>query len=86
MTKIDKLLAEMRENPQNVRFSDLVKVCDHYFGESRQKGSHHIYKVPWQGDPRINIQRDKSGKAMDYQVKQVLAAVEKLKAMNDDKS
>ena len=39
--------------------------------------SHRIYKTPWEGDPRINIQNYK-GKAKAYQVKQVLLALEKL--------
>jgi hypothetical protein len=68
----------MRRNPKGVSFSDLCKVCDHYFGEARQTGSsHRIYKTPWQGDPRVNIQDDK-GMAKAYQVKQVLRAVERL--------
>ena len=68
----------MRQNPRDVRFNDLCKVCDRYFGAPRQRGSSHcIYKTPWQGDPRINIQNDK-GKAKAYQVKQVLLAIEKL--------
>ncbi len=49
-----------------------------YFGSARQtSSSHRIYKTPWQGDPRINIQNHK-GKAKAYQVKQVLMAIEKL--------
>ena len=65
-------------NPKDVRFADLCRVCDHYFGEPRQKGgSHRIYKTPWPGDPRVNIQDDK-GKAKPYQVRQVLRAIEKL--------
>ncbi|MGB5616472.1 MAG: toxin HicA, partial [Desulfobacterales bacterium] len=76
--KVDDILAQMKWNPKNVRFRDLCKVCDHYFGEARQKsGSHRIYKMPWQGDPRINIQNSK-GKAKAFQVKQVLLAIEKL--------
>ena len=68
----------MKLNPANVRFSDLCKVCDFYFGEPRQKGSsHRIYKTPWQGDPRVNIQNAK-GKAKAYQVRQVLRAIERL--------
>ena len=69
----------MRGNPQGVRFSDLEKVCRHHFGEPRhQGGSHQVYKMPWPGDPRVNIQNDK-GKAKPYQVRQVLAAIDKLK-------
>lgn len=36
-----------------------------------------VFKTPWIGDPRINIQNDK-GRAKAYQVRQVLAAIEKL--------
>ena len=78
MAIFDDILRQMKQNPKDVRFSDLCKVCDFYFGEARQKKtSHRIYKTPWQGDPRINIQNDR-GKAKAYQVKQVLLALEKL--------
>lgn len=84
MAKISEILENMRRNPSNVRFNDLTKVCDHYFGEPRQKGtSHRVYRIPWQGDPRVNIQ-DFKGKAKPYQVKQVLKAIEKLES-NDGK-
>ena len=78
MAKIDDLLLQMKRNPKGVRFNDLCKVCDYYFGMPRQKSSsHRIYKTPWQGDPRINIQNYK-GQAKAYQVKQVLLAIQKL--------
>jgi hypothetical protein len=75
-----KTLAAMRAAPTSVRFADLEKVCRHYFGEPRQQGtSHQVYQMPWPGDPRVNIQDD-HGKAKAYQVRQVLAAIEKLEA------
>ncbi|MCP3895067.1 MAG: toxin HicA [Bacteroides sp.] len=78
MTKSGDILKQMKQNPKNVRFSDLCKVCDQHFGEPRHKGSsHRVYKTPWIGDPRINIQNDK-GKAKAYQVGQVLKAINKL--------
>ena len=78
MTQMKDILAQMNRNPKDVRFNDLCKVCDHYFGEPRQSGSsHRIYKSPWRGDPRINIQNHR-GKAKAYQVKQVLLALEML--------
>ena len=78
MAKIDEILLQMKRNPKGVRFNDLSKVCDYYFGMARQKSSsHRIYKTPWQGDPRINIQNYK-GQAKAYQVKQVLLAIQKL--------
>lgn len=68
----------MRANAKGVSFSDLVKVCDDHFGPPRNRGgSHNIYKTPWQGDPRVNIQDD-HGKAKPYQVRQVLDAIDKM--------
>ena len=65
--------------PQNMRYADLQAVCGHYFGKPRQQGtSHAVYKMPWPGDPRVNIQEGKGGKAKPYQVKQVLAAIARL--------
>jgi hypothetical protein len=78
MSAIEKVLEQMKREPSNVRFGDLQKVCETYFGKPRQQGgSHSIYKTPWQGDPRVNIQNDK-GKAKVYQVRQVLQAIERL--------
>ena len=73
-----RLIARMRRGPKGVRRIDLAKACDHYFGEPRQQGtSHRVYKMPWQGDPRVDIQDD-YGKAKPYQVRHVLAAIDKL--------
>lgn len=81
MATIAKLLDQMRREPTNIRFDDLCKVCQENFGKPRQSGSSHtIFKTPWQGDPRINIQNNK-GKAKAYQVRQVLLAIDKLKDM-----
>jgi hypothetical protein len=78
MLKITDIIADMKRNPKGTRFQDLCKVCDHYFGEARQTGSsRRVYKTPWIGDPRVNIQNDK-GMAKAYQVKQVLKAIERL--------
>jgi hypothetical protein len=84
MTGMDKILEQMRFAPTNVRYADLLKVCTAHFGEPRQRGgSHAVFKTPWVGDPRINIQNDK-GKAKAYQVRQVLAALDKLKDMQSE--
>ena len=78
MKVIQKIIKQMRENPKDVKFDDLCKVCNYYFGKSRSKGSHQIYKTLWQGDPRINIQ-DNNGKSKAYQVRQVIKAIDKLR-------
>ena len=83
MTKVEDIIEQMKQNPKDVRFISLCKVCDYYFSNARQGGSsHRIYKTPWQGDPRVNIQNHK-GKAKAYQVKQVLKAIERLEVDHD---
>jgi len=83
MANLEEIIAQMIRNPQDVRFSDLCKVCEHYFGPPRQGGtSHRVYRTPWPGDPRVNLQ-NKQGKARAYQVRQVLKALAKLELEND---
>jgi hypothetical protein len=78
MASADEIVAQMKHNPKGIRFNDLAKVCDHYFGKPRSRGtSHRVYRTPWKGDPRVNIQ-SASGKAKPYQVRQVLWAIERL--------
>jgi hypothetical protein len=85
VARIDDILQGMQENARGVRFKDLCQVCDYYFGTARQRSSsHRIYRMPWQGDPRVNIQNDK-GMAKAYQVRQVLKAIERLKHENTAK-
>ena len=84
MGSIDVIVQQIVGNPKNVRFADLCKICDYYFGEPRKRSGHHIYKTPWQGDPRINIQND-NGKGKAYQVRQALEAIKKLEAQHGNR-
>lgn len=78
MTGEDEILGRMRAEPANVRFADLRRICERYFGPPRNKGgSHLIFETPWPGDPRLNIQ-NRGGKAKAYQVRQVLSAIDRL--------
>ena len=78
MPSIARTLEQMRSTPQSVKFNDLAKLCEHYFGPPRQHGgSHRVYRTPWQGDPRINIQNH-HGMAKAYQVRQVVSAVDRI--------
>ena len=71
------------DNLKNVPFNKLLALCSSYFGEPRISGSHHIFKTPWAGDPRVNLQRD--GKmAKPYQVLQVKKAIEKLEKKHEE--
>ncbi len=74
---IEEAIEQLEEEKNSTRFSHLIKICETFFGSPRTKGSHHIFKTPWPGDPRLNIQSDK-GKAKPYQVEQVIYALTKL--------
>jgi hypothetical protein len=80
VASIEKIEQQARKSPENVSYSDMLKLCAHYFGEPRSgSGSHNaIFKMPWAGDPRINLQ-NKNGKAKPYQVKQAIAAIDRSK-------
>lgn len=65
------------KKPKNIKFNDLLRICEKYFGKPRIRGSHHIFKVPWFGDPRINIQK-REKMAKPEQVVMVKKAIEKL--------
>lgn len=78
MAKEADIIAAMRRNPRGIKFDDLCKVCHFYFGAPRNThSSHYVYKTPWAGDPRVNIQND-NGMAKPYQVRQVLKAIDRL--------
>jgi len=81
MAKLDDLIDQMRSSPNDVRFADACKVANTFFGEPRQQGSsHRIWKMPWAGDPRVNLQESKGGKAKTYQVQQLLRAIDRYRA------
>ena len=73
-------LQRLRNNPRGIRFSELTRICDRYFGRPRQSGSHLIYPMLWSGDPRVNLQ-NRRGMAKAYQIRQVIRAIEKLESM-----
>ncbi|NLB30451.1 MAG: toxin HicA [Alcaligenaceae bacterium] len=60
MSASNKILEHMRISPNNVRFDDLLKVCETYFERK--------------------LMSDDKTKA--YQVKQVLAVIDKLNSLN----
>ena len=86
MASVADIVKLMRRNSKGVAFNDLSKVCAKYFGKPRQSGtSHRIYKTPWQGDPRVNIQNDR-GKSKPYQVRQVLLAIDRLERNDEQRN
>jgi hypothetical protein len=78
VAEIANIVDQMRRSPASVRYTDLYKVCVACFGPPRQSASSHaVFKTPWAGDQRVNIQNAR-GKAKPYQVRQVLLALERL--------
>jgi len=76
--EIDDALAELSGKEKSTHCARLLHICERFFGKPRIQGSHHIFKMPWPGDPRINIQADKT-KAKAYQVRDVIRCLTKLK-------
>lgn len=74
-----KLEQKARRSPQSLTFAEACALAEAHFGQPRKgPGSHvAIYKMPWQGDPRINLQKGDGGKAKKYQVEQLLEAIDK---------
>lgn len=70
---IDEALNEL-SSPTNVKFIKLLHICNEFFGPPRKNGSHHVFRTPWPGEPRVNIQKEGS-KAKPYQVRQVVKAL-----------
>ena len=38
---VEKIVSGMRDKPKKVRYEDLNKVCEHYFGSPRTTGGSH---------------------------------------------
>lgn len=74
---LEDAIDALKGNPKGVKFSELSKTLDEWFGEPRKRGSHRIYRTPWQGDPRLNIQNAR-GMAKPYQVRQAIRSLRKL--------
>lgn len=76
VSDIPGIVERLKSNPKSVRFAELCKVCEHYFGEPRQKGTSHMkFKTGMKDAAMIIIQPDgKMAKA--YQCKQVAKAIE----------
>jgi hypothetical protein len=78
VTKIEKSLRNLRNNPENAEFAELLAVCVYFFGAPHhQRGSHIVFRTGLLEDPRIVIQsRGKSAKG--YQVCQLLMLIDKM--------
>jgi hypothetical protein len=76
MTQRQKLLEKARNNPAGVRFREICLLAEHIGCVKRGgKGSHIVYEK--EGVEEILTFQDRSGMAKPYQVKQLLAVIEK---------
>jgi hypothetical protein len=76
MTRREKLFAAVRNNPRGVRFGDACKVAE-LLGFQRKggEGSHVVYGRP--GEPVILNLQNRSGYVYAYQVRQLIAMMDK---------
>ena len=78
MTRRQKLLEKARNNPAGVRFQEICLLAEHMgFNRRGVKGSHIVYEK--EGVEEILTFQGRDGMAKPYQVKQLLAVVEKYK-------
>lgn len=74
--KRTKLLRKLLSGSKNIKFNEAVAVAEAFgFRFSRINGSHHIY-VHTEIPELVNLQNNK-GKAVPYQVKQLLQLIER---------
>lgn len=86
MASWEKILAQARNNPKNVRLRDACKLAEAFGFTHRAGGKHpNVYKL--KGFVRtLNFQDDGHGMAKKYQVEQLLLAIEELERQASDAS
>jgi len=78
MTQRQKLIDKARNNPAGIRFREICLLAEHFGFTSRGgKGSHVVYEKD--GVEEILTFQDRQGMAKPYQVKQLLAVIEKFR-------
>lgn len=79
MSKTEKRLDAIRDNPHDVAFGDLcAAVHSAGYELKRVNGSHRIYRHPLHPEEMLNLQPRHDGKAKHYQVVQFLDALDRL--------
>ena len=75
--KAAKVWQALLEGSRNVRFDDLIRLAQAFgFELKRVAGSHHILAHPAMPE-FLNLQPASDGKAKPYQIKQLMALVER---------
>lgn len=79
MGQIDKLIKKAKTSPTNLTFEELCHLAE-LAGFILRKGkgtSHRVYKHPVHKNEMMNFQKGPSGKAKDYQVRQLVDCIDK---------
>ena len=75
MTKREKLLTAIRNNPKSVRYDDACKAAESLgFALLGGEGSHRVYAK--QGEPMILNFQNRQGLIAEYQAKQLIAMID----------
>jgi len=76
MTRREKLLAAIRNNPRDVRFADACKAAEAIgFVRAGGKGSHVVYART--GEPTILNFQNRNGHIPPYQARQLVEMLDK---------
>jgi hypothetical protein len=75
---VDEAVKELEKGKGHIKFSRALKIATEFFGVPRITGSHHNFRMPWAGDPRVNLQPE-GHMTKRYQGLQLLQALRKLK-------
>jgi hypothetical protein len=76
VSKLEKLIEAVRNNPKDVRFDDACKIAEHLgFVGKGGRGSHSVYSRRGESQ-NLNFQ-DRNGKIPVYQAKQLVAMIER---------
>ena len=79
MPNCDKLLEHAKNSPSGLRFAELCALAECFgFVAARQSSSHCVYKYP--GRLQLMNFQSVGGRAKEYQVNQLLSAIEDLQS------
>lgn len=77
MSRNQKLIAAIRNNPRDVRFDDALRAAELIgFTAAGGSGSHRAFARPGEA-MQLNFQEAKGGKAKPYQVRQLIEMIER---------
>ncbi len=77
MSKWEKIFSKICNNPNGIRFSDLVGLANRFgfFLDREPGGSHKIFLHRDSSVGVLNLQPDKNGYAKPYQVRQLISKI-----------